>query len=293
MALDIVIPAFNEEDRIDRTLRAYRAGVTDPSARFFVALDSCTDRTAEVVQHHVDVDPRVFALEYPHLGKGGVIMETFRRTSADVVGFVDADCATPPAEFLRLVGMAELADGAIASRTHPASVLPTPRPVIRRLTSRAFSFLTRALFRLPYRDTQCGAKVVRRQVADHVLPFLSSRDFLFDVDLLVTARRLGYRILEVPTVWCDQDGSHVDAVSDARRMAASALRLWLHHRVLPVPGRRIQGEPDPVPPPWPGDVWPGDVWPGLATPEEDDRDAAAAFAGLTAGARHASEPRSS
>jgi len=235
MRVDIIIPAFNEERRIDRTLQAYRSGVTEPKARFLVALDSCTDRTAEVVRSHVDVDSRVELHEFPKLGKGGVIMESFRRCDADVVGFVDADCATPPAEFLRLVAMTGDADGAIASRAHPASVLPGQRSTGRRMASWSFARLTRALFDLPYLDTQCGAKVVRHRVVEQVLPLLSSRDFLFDVDLLVTAERMGFRIVEVPTVWVDQAGSHVDVGIDARRMAASSLRLWLHHRVLPVP----------------------------------------------------------
>ncbi|HVX20966.1 MAG TPA: glycosyltransferase [Acidimicrobiales bacterium] len=241
MRVDIIIPAFNEERRIDRTLQAYRSGVTEPRARFLVALDSCTDGTAEVVRSHADVDSRVELHEFPKLGKGGVIMESFRRCDADVVGFVDADCATPPAEFLRLVdltggaGGTAGADGAIASRAHPASVLPGQRPATRRMASWTFARLTRALFDLPYLDTQCGAKVVRREVVDQVLPLLSSRDFLFDVDLLVTADRLGFRIVEVPTVWVDQEGSHLNVGTDARRMAASSLRLWLHHRVLPVP----------------------------------------------------------
>ena len=235
MRIDIVIPAFNEERRIDRTLRAYRSAVSEPRARFLVALDSCTDGTAEVVRSHMRVDPRIELLEYPKLGKGGVIMEAFRRCDADVVGFVDADCATPPAEFLRLVETVSHADGAIASRAHPASVLPGRRPWVRRVASRAFAVLTRMMFGLPFGDTQCGAKVVRRRVVEETLPLLSARDFLFDVDLLVTANRLGFEIVEVPTVWCDQRGSHIRAGADARRMAASSLRLWLHHRVLPVP----------------------------------------------------------
>ncbi|HEY1829349.1 MAG TPA: glycosyltransferase [Acidimicrobiales bacterium] len=234
MRIDIVIPAFNEEGRIDRTLRAYRSAVADPRARFLVALDSCTDGTADIVRGHVQVDPRVELLEFPKLGKGGVIMEAFRRCDGDLVGFVDADCATPPAEFLRLVDLAGGADGAIASRAHPASVLPSRRPAARRLTSWVFSRITRWMFRLPFSDTQCGAKVVRRGVIDGVLPLLSSRDFLFDVDLLLTADRLGFHIVEVPTVWLDREGSHVRAGADARRMAVSSLRLWFHHRVLPV-----------------------------------------------------------
>ncbi|HWE68790.1 MAG TPA: glycosyltransferase [Acidimicrobiales bacterium] len=235
MRLDIVIPAFNEEARIDRTLRAYRSVVSEPRARFLVALDSCTDDTAGVVRAHAEVDPRVELIEYPKLGKGGVIMEAFRRCDADIIGFVDADCATPPAEFLRLVDMTAHADGAIAGRHHPASVLPSPRPRGRRVASWAFARFTRTLFGLPHLDTQCGAKALRRPVIERALPLLSARDFLFDVDLLLTADRLGFDIVEVPTVWLDQDGSHLSAGADGRRMAMSALRLWLHHRVLPVP----------------------------------------------------------
>jgi glycosyltransferase involved in cell wall biosynthesis len=235
MRLDIVIPAHNEEQRIDRTLRAYRAVVTDPYARIMVALDCCTDRTAEIVASHSQIDARVEACSYPKLGKGGVLMEAFRRCDADLIGFVDADCATPPSEFLRLVDAARDADGAIATRGHPTSVLPVQRSRARQIDSWLFAILMRAIFRLPYSDTQCGAKVVRRQVVEEAVPLLSSRDFLFDVDLLLTANQLGYRIVEVPTVWLDQAGSHISAAADAKRMAISSLRLWLHHRVLPVP----------------------------------------------------------
>ncbi|HWE67240.1 MAG TPA: glycosyltransferase [Acidimicrobiales bacterium] len=234
MRIDIVIPAFNEEERIGRTLQAYRSSVTDPCARFLVALDSCTDGTADVVRSHAEVDSRVELHEYPKLGKGGVLMEAFRRCDADIVGFVDADCATPPAEFLRLAEMVSTVDGAIASRAHPASVLPAQRPTARRITSWGFARMTRRLFGLPFHDTQCGAKVVRRAVIEGVLPLLSARDFLFDVDLLLTADRLGFHIVEVPTVWLDQAGSRLRPGADARRMAVSSLRLWFHHRVLPV-----------------------------------------------------------
>ena len=120
MRLDIVMPAHNEEDRIDRTLRAYRAACPDDGVRFLVALDSCTDRTPEIVHAHEREDDRVRSFEYPKLGKGGVIAETFARSDAELVGFVDADGATPPRELLRLADAARHTDGAIASRRHPA-----------------------------------------------------------------------------------------------------------------------------------------------------------------------------
>lgn len=236
MRLDVVIPAFNEERRIGATLEAYRAGCSDPGTTFVVALDGCSDGTAAVVRRHAAADPRVRLLEFPKLGKGGVLMEAFRRCSGDLIGFVDADCATPPGEFLRLVRVAAAVDLAIASRRHPAAVLPVRRSLARRLTSAGFALSTRRLFGLGVLDTQCGAKVMRRDVARRVVPLMSSRDFLFDVDLILVARVLGYRIAEVPTVWIDRAGSRVKPVADARRMAASSLRLWLHHRVLPVTG---------------------------------------------------------
>jgi len=232
--LDIVIPAHNEEHRIDRTLRAYRARCSDPDTNFLVALDRCTDNTSTVVAAHARDDSRVAIHSFPKLGKGGVLSEAFRCCTGDVVGFVDADCATPPAEMLTLAGIAGRRDVAIASRRHPASVLPGHRSLTRRVTSAGFAFGVQRLFRLPFADTQCGAKALRREVAERCLPFLSSRDFLFDVDLLLIARELGFDVAEVPTIWIDQAGSRVNPGRDAIRMAASAARLWLHHRLLPV-----------------------------------------------------------
>ena len=230
MRLDIVLPAHNEEHRIDRTLRAYRAACPEDGVAFLVALDSCTDRTESIVRSHAAHDRRIHVFEYPKLGKGGVIAETFRRSTAELVGFVDADCATPPREFLRLAEIAASADGAIASRRHPAAVLPVRRPLARRITSAGFALSVRQLMGLPYTDTQCGAKVLRRDVVDAVLPHLAARDLLFDVDLLAAADELGFRIIEVPTVWIDKDGSRVNAVSDSRKMGTSLVRLWARRR---------------------------------------------------------------
>jgi glycosyltransferase involved in cell wall biosynthesis len=140
MSLDIVIPAHNEEQRIERTLRAYRTGFPQPDVRFHVALDGCNDRTADIVRAHAGVDARVHLHEFPKLGKGGVLMETFRRCDADLVGFVDADCATPPAELARMTHAAAEADGVIASRRLPASFTPGSRRAGRSLTSSGFAW---------------------------------------------------------------------------------------------------------------------------------------------------------
>lgn len=246
MNLHVVMPAHNEQHRIGRTLSAYRRDIPSSDLRITVALDDCTDATADIVMAHAAQDTRIDAVHFPRLGKGGVLAEAFRRTDSALVAFVDADCATPPAELLVLARtVAETgADLAVASRWHPSSLLPRPRPLERRIASAGFARAVRALFHLPYRDTQCGAKVLTRAAGERIIPLLSSRDFLFDVDLLVTARALGLRVAEVPTVWIDRDGSRVRPVHDSVRMAASLGRLWLHHHVVPVqlPSRQAAGD---------------------------------------------------
>lgn len=243
MHLDIVFPAHNEEARIDRTLTRYRRVLTGSRTSFVVALDGCEDGTAAVVARHAGDDARVRAVDLPKLGKGGALVEAIRGCAAPVVAFTDADGATPPMELLRLaehVGSGST-DLAIASRRLPASVTPARRAAGRRLTSTGFAAGIRTLFGIAHADTQCGAKALSSSAARQIVPLLSSRDFLFDVDLLVTAHRLHLRIEELPIVWVDQWGSKVDVARDTRKMAASALRLWIHHRVLPV-----QHRPAPV-----------------------------------------------
>lgn len=239
MRVDIVIPAHNEEHRIARTLLAYRQDLADPDLRFIVAMDACTDGTDAVVREHAAADDRVRGVHYAKLGKGGVIRESFRDSDADLVGFVDADGATPPAEFMRLVHAAqsEDADGAIASRRHAAAVLPVTRPLKRRVASRGFALGVRMLTGLRYADTQCGAKVMHRHAAHASLDRVRTTDLSFDVDLLLAADDLGYRMVEVPTVWIDREGSRVDALRDTRRMGGSLLKLWARRRIAasPVP----------------------------------------------------------
>lgn len=232
MRLDLVIPAHNEQHRIGRMLAAYRRAIADPDTHFVVALDACEDDTAAIVAEHALEDPRVVAHEYDKLGKGGVIAATLRRSDADVVGFVDADGATPPDELLRLVdAIRHGADAAIACRRHPAAVVPARRSVGRRVASRGFAAGTRMLLGLPHPDTQCGAKVLRADAARAALARVTATGLTFDVDLLLALRDLGCSVVEVPTVWIDQEGSRVRPLRDTRRMGGSLVGLWARRQV--------------------------------------------------------------
>ncbi len=235
MRLEIVIPAHNEEHRIGRMLDDYRHAIDDRDVAFTVALDACEDATAAVVASRSREDPRVQSIEFDKLGKGGVIAETLRRSGAPIVGFVDADGATPPSELLRLVDAVEAGAGtAIACRRHPASVVPARRSVGRRVASRGFSASTRLLLGISHPDTQCGAKVMRGDVARAALDDVTRTDLSFDVDLLLAVADRGHDVVEVPTVWIDQEGSRVRPLRDTRRMGGSLLGLWAQRRLRAV-----------------------------------------------------------
>lgn len=215
----IVVPAYNEERRIGRLLQALA-----PFEGPVIVVADGTDRTADQVRSFGDAHPGLSldCLEFPtRLGKGGGIVAGFRAAATPFVGFMDADGSTSPAEMARLFSFLGDADGAIASRWRPGAIVPVPQGLARRFQSRGFNLLIRLLFGLPYADTQCGAKVFRRERLLPVLDEMVLPGFEFDVELLWRLHRRGARVVEVPTVWYDQGGSKVgggDSVQMLRRL---------------------------------------------------------------------------
>jgi glycosyltransferase involved in cell wall biosynthesis len=215
-SLLILIPAYNEENRIEPVLRDY--------ARFFkehyngkfeivVLLNGCTDNTLGVVQKVALAYPMIRADEFKdRIGKGGAIIEGLKLAAqGELIGYVDADGATAPRAFLELVRHMDGADCVVGSRWLPESVIHQAQTGNRQFASRVFHFIVQLLFRLNIHDTQCGAKVMRREVIEKVHPYLFIADLAFDINLLVAIKRAGFRIREAPTEWTDQEGSKVTA----------------------------------------------------------------------------------
>ena len=230
--LSIIIPAHNEERRIGATLQDYTSFFDDLTKRgmldyeIIVVLNACKDKTKDVVKKHQTA--RIKILEFIQAGKGFAVIEGFKDALArdnDIIGFVDADMATPPDEYLKLVQAIEGYDVTIADRYLPASVI-IPRPTIARLfAKRLFNFLTRCLLFLPYHDTQCGAKVFRQDVLREIIPSLSMSQWAFDVELLYVARKQGYLVKPVATRWFDKEYSKINFWKAGPGMALGVIRL--------------------------------------------------------------------
>ncbi len=228
----LLVPAYNEEQRIEPVLRDYAQFFRREypgKFRIVVVLNGCVDDTLGVVQRVAADFPEVGSLNFPApIGKGGALIEGLKLApTTDLIGYVDADGATAPPAFLDLVRHCEQVDGAIGSRWLPSSVLHQSQSQQRRVFSRVFHALVQFLFHMNIQDTQCGAKVMRREAVEKIHPALRIADVAFDINLLYSLKRSGYRVLEVPTEWTDKLGSKIKLNKGSFGIILSVLRLRL------------------------------------------------------------------
>ncbi len=264
-SLLILIPAYNEERRIEPVLRDYAEFFgRNYSGQFqiVVVLNGCTDNTLGVVRRVAAEFSAVHALEFREaIGKGGALIEGLKlAVHADLIGYTDADGATPPRAFLELVRHIGEADCVIGSRWMRGAIIHQSQAGHRQFASRAFHLVVQLLFWMNIRDTQCGAKVMKRGVAEKIHPYLRIADMAFDINLLVSIKRAGFRILEVPTEWTDQAGSKVMLFHSSLTMFLSVVRVrliyWPFVYKLMRPLRPLEGwvykklrQPPPLPGP--------------------------------------------
>ena len=233
-SLLILIPAYNEETRIEPVLRDYVKFFQENYRGKFqivVVLNGCTDNTLGVVQKVAAEFPMIRADEFKEpIGKGGALIEGLKLASqGELIGYVDADGATPPRSLFELVKHVGEADCIVGSRWLRESVLHREQTKLRRIFSRGFHFIVEVLFFMRIRDTQCPCKLMRRDVVEKIHSTLRIADLAFDVNLLVSVKRAGFKILELPIEWTDKGGSKVTSslFRSSLTMFLSVLRIRL------------------------------------------------------------------
>jgi len=236
-SLLLLIPAYNEEARIEPVLREFGAYFRDHYRAPFqlvVVLNGCRDNTRGVVEKVAKDFPSISLLDFPApIGKGGALIEGLKLAGkADAIGYVDADGASPPHAFHDLVKRLSDADCVIGSRWLPGAVLHQAQPWVRRFTSRCFHVIVESLFWMHIKDTQCPCKVMRRPAVEKIYDKLCIADLAFDVNLLVSLKRAGFKVIEVPTEWTDKIGSKVTSslFRSSFTMFLSVVRIWLVYK---------------------------------------------------------------
>lgn len=236
-SIAIVIPAYNEEKRIGKTLDSYLPFFTKlvknkkiSKFKIIIVINATTDRTKEIVKKYKSKDLEY--LDFKKGGKGFAVKEGFKhalKSKYSHIGFVDADMSTTPEEFYRLATEMGGADGVIASRyLHGAKLIPR-NTIPRIIASRCYNALIRALFLVPYRDTQCGAKIFKKEALEKIINNMDMTEWAFDLELLYLLNKQNLNIREIPTTWSNKGYAKINFWRAGRYMALSIIRLRIIH----------------------------------------------------------------
>ncbi len=197
----IVVPAFNEERRIATTLDCLLHHFEDRVSKLEILVvdDGSTDRTSDVVLWYRRKTYRVKLLKVPHGGKGYAVRQGVTRAHGEFIFLCDADLKQGVSQLAKLeLALMQGADIAIGSRWVGGNPAKNRQPHYRRVSSRIFNFCAHNLLGLEFKDTQCGLKAFTREAAQALFEHQSIDGWGFDPELLLLARRFGYKIAEVP-----------------------------------------------------------------------------------------------
>ncbi len=227
-SVDVVIPVLNEEQVLERSVRALHAFLTDNvhhDWRIVVADNGSRDRTFAIAQRLEDSLPNVAARHIPEPGRGRALTRTWLASDADVLAYMDVDLSTDLSAFPKLVQaiLDEGYDGAVGSRLGAGS--ETSRSLKREVLSRGFVLLINLAFGTKLQDTQCGFKAISRACGQKLLPLTLDTGWFWDTELLLLASKGGWRIKSIAVRWVEDTDSRVKVAQTVWRDLKGLFRM--------------------------------------------------------------------
>lgn len=230
--LSVIIPAFNEEKRIGRTLDQVIAFLRQKSfsSEIIVVDDGSADKTIEVCESILGSFPHKLIRNPENRGKGYVVRQGMLLAEGEFVLFTDADLSTPISEVDRfLVSLAGEYDVVIGSRALEGSQIEVRQNSLRETMGKVFNWCARLISFKGIHDSQCGFKCFTKKAAKDLFSRQKLDGFSFDAEILFLAQKRGYKILETPVVWRNSFQSRVQILRDPVSMFVDLLRIrWIH-----------------------------------------------------------------
>ncbi len=228
MRIDIVLPVFNEEHVLERSVRALHAYLNDNIRhewRIVIADNGSKDRTAQIAKTLEQTLPNVLAMHIPEAGRGRALTRAWLASDADVLAYMDIDLSTDLDAFPKLVSAIADQGFDIVAGTRLGLGAETTRSLKREVLSRGFVLMTNLLFQTRLRDTQCGFKAISRQAAQKLLPMVKDTGWFWDTELLLMGAKSGWRVTFIPVRWIEDTDSRVKVVSTVWKDIRGLLRM--------------------------------------------------------------------
>lgn len=230
--LSIIIPAFNEEERIGKTLSTILSYFRKNLNEFEIVVvdDGSSDRTTDVAKNFQKKNPEIKLLvNEKNQGKGFSVRRGALFSTKDYVLFSDADLSTPIEEIEKLSLFASENTIVIGSRGLKDSEILLHQPLYRELMGRCFNKIVQTLVLKGISDTQCGFKLFHRKAIEEIFPLLKLKGFSFDVELIYISMKKNFKIVEVPVRWINDRQSKVHPVKDSLKMLLEIFKIRMIH----------------------------------------------------------------
>lgn len=233
MKISVVIPAYNEERRLPNTLRTIIDFVSVRNEEFEIIVvdDGSKDSTYNSAKEFGD-SIYVYTLE-KNSGKGAAVRKGVLEATGDLIFFTDADLSTPIYEMDKLLNdLKNSFDISIGSRAVDYSMIKVHQPFYREFMGKTFNKIVQLLVIKGIKDTQCGFKGFKNKVAKEIFSKTLIDGFSFDVEVLYIARKLNYKISEVPVEWYNDQQTKINPIKDSYKMLKEIFKIRKLHKNL-------------------------------------------------------------
>jgi len=228
--VDVVVPVYNEEHSLPKSIPVLREFLAGPSFpydwRIVIADNASTDNTPAVGRMLEDsAGGQVEYVRIERKGRGFALKQTWGASQMDIVSYMDVDLSTGLAAFPPLIRAIAEEGYDVATGSRLAAESRITRSLKRRVLTRGYNTLIKAMFFTRFSDAQCGFKAVSREAAQRIIPLIEDNNWFFDTELLILAEKMGYRVKDVPVEWVEDMDTRVKIGATVMEDLRGLLRL--------------------------------------------------------------------